>query len=415
MGFSDVTEKIDASTEDIIELERELVAIPALSPTYEAPPDQTGEAPKVAFLRKYLEQHGFSDLTVIDAPDDRVPGGVRPNLVARVAGKTSKGTTWIMAHTDVVPPGDMDKWTTEPFELKVDGDRLFGRGVEDNHQGIVAGVMAARAIMETGTELPRDLAILFVADEECGSKYGIDYLLENDNPFSPDDVIIVPDGGAADGSEIEVAEKSIMWIEFRVTGEQCHASMPDKGTNALRAGANLIVRLDELNKTLGKADELFAPPTSTFEPTKKEANVPNVNTIPGEDSFCFDCRVLPDYPLADVEAEIEKICQGVAEEFGVEVKHEFIQKEEAATATPMDAPVVGLVRDAVREIHGVEAKAVGIGGGTVAAFLRRKGLPCVVWSTMEETMHGPDENALISNMIKDAKVIAHVALAELAD
>jgi len=412
MGFSEVADRIDALREEIIELERGLVAIPALSPTYDAPPEQTGEARKVAFLRQYLEQHGITDLEEIAAPDERVPGGVRPNLIARVKGKSSGRTIWIMAHTDVVPPGDPEKWTTEPFALKVDGDRLYGRGVEDNHQGIVAGVMAARALIETGTTPARDLAILFVADEECGSDYGIRYVLENRNPFTPDDLIIVPDGGAVDGSEIEVAEKSIMWIKFHVTGKQCHASMPGKGVNAMRAGANLVVRLDGLNRTYNRSDPVFEPKTSTFEPTKKEANVPNVNTIPGEDVFYFDCRVLPDYTLAEVEAEIDAICKGVAQEFGVEVAHSFVQKEQAAPATPTDAPVVGLMREAIRAVHGVEARAIGIGGGTVAAFLRRKGLPCVVWSTMEETMHGPDENALIPNMIKDAKVIAHVALAE---
>lgn len=412
MGFTDVARKIDSLRDEIVELERGLVAIPALSPTYDAPPEHTGEARKVAFLRQYLEQHGITDLEQVDAPDERVPGGVRPSLIARVKGRSSERTTWVMAHTDVVPPGDMSKWSSEPFELKVDGDRIYGRGVEDNHQGIVAAVMAARALLETGTTPPRDLAILFVADEECGSKYGIKYVLENANPFAADDIIVVPDGGAADGSEIEVAEKSIMWIKLHVTGKQCHASMPNKGTNALRAGANLIVRLDELNRVFGKSDPVFEPKTSTFEPTKKEPNVPNVNTIPGEDVFYYDCRVLPDYPLAEVVAKIDEICKGVAREFAVEVKFEFVQREEAAPATPADAPVVGLMREAVRAVHGVEAKAIGIGGGTVAAFLRREGLPCVVWSTMEETMHGPDENALVPNMLKDAKVIAHVALAE---
>jgi succinyl-diaminopimelate desuccinylase len=412
MGFVEVAEKIDTYAREVIELQRSLVPIPALSPTYQAPPEQTGEARKVAFLKQYLAEHGFEEIEEIEAIDERVPGGVRPNLIARVKGATSTRTTWVMAHTDVVPPGDLDKWTSEPFELKVDGDRLYGRGVEDNHQGIVAALLAGRALIETGTRPPRDLAILFVADEECGSDYGIRYVLENDNPFRPDDLIIVPDGGAPDGSEVEVAEKSIMWIRFHLSGEQCHASMPNKGTNAMRAGANLIVRLDRLNQIFGKQDPVFEPQTSTFEPTKKEANVPNVNTIPGEDAFCYDCRVLPDYPLDDVEQKIGEICRSVEQDFGVEVAFDYIQKEEAAPATPTDAPVVELVKNAVRQVHGVEARAIGIGGGTVAAYLRRYGLPCVVWSTMEETMHGPDENALIPNFLKDAKVIAHVALTD---
>lgn len=412
MGFAEVANKIDSFAETVIELERQLVAIPALSPTYGASADQTGEARKVAFLNEYLKQHGFADLVRIAAPDDRVPGGERPSLIARVKGATATRATWVMAHTDVVPPGNLSDWSSEPFELRIEGDRLYGRGVEDNNQGIVAALIAGRALLETGAKLPRDLALLFVADEECGSEYGIRYVLENANPFLPDDIIIVPDGGAADGRDIEVAEKSIMWIKFVVTGAQCHASTPDKGVNALRAGANLIVRLDELNRIFDKVDPVFEPARSTFEPTKKEANVPNINALPGEDVFCFDCRVLPDYRLAEVVDEIGKICKGVEQDYNVNIGFEFVQREAAAPATSTAAPVVELIKNAVRDVHGVEARAMGVGGGTVAAFLRRKGLPCVVWSTMEETMHGPDENALVTNILKDAKVIAHVALAE---
>ena len=105
------------------------------------------------------------------------------------------------------------------------------------------------------------------------------------------------------------------------------------------------------------------------------------------------------------------VCVDVEKEFGVKVNMSFEQKEEAAPSTSEDAPVVGLVRDAVKEVYGVEAKPVGIGGGTVAAYLRRKGLPCVVWSKMEETMHTPNESTNINNILGDAKVIAHIVLA----
>lgn len=411
MSFAKVTSKIDGFRDAVIELQRGLVAIPALSPTYDPPAEHCGEARKVAFLRSYLEGIGIRDLTEIAAPDPRVPGGVRPSLIARIKGKSSERTVWVMAHTDVVPPGELAKWQSPPYELRVDGDLIFGRGVEDNHQGLVAGVMAARGLLEAGVVPELDLALLFVADEECGSKYGIQYVLDHGNPFRKDDLIFVPDGGAADGSEIEVAEKSIMWIRFRVQGVQTHASTPERGKNAMRAGAYLVVALDEeLHRLFDESDPVFSPPLSTFEPTKKDPNVPNVNTIPGEDVFYLDCRVLPVYKLADVEKEIRRVSDGVAARFGVAVDFEFAQREEAAPVTPIDAPVVDRVRKAVKEVYGVEAKPVGIGGGTVAAQLRRLGLPCVVWSKMDETMHGPNENARISNILGDAKVIARVAL-----
>lgn len=412
MSFSEIVKKIDTYREDIIELETEITAIPALSPEYNASAEQTGEARKVEVLKKYLIDHGITDLEEINAPDERVPGGVRPNLIARIKGHSSEKTTWIMAHTDVVPPGDMDKWNTDPWTVKVDGDVIYGRGVEDNQQGLVSGVLVARALLETGTVPPHDLALLFVADEECGSEYGIQYVLENSNPFIPEDIIVVPDGGAPDGSEIEVAEKGIIWAKFKIEGKQCHGSMPAHGINAMRAGAHLIVRLDAiLHDKFADKDPVFSPPESTFEPTKKENNVGAVNIIPGDDVFFLDCRLLPRYSIDDVIDIIGKVCVDVEKEFGVKVNMTFEQKEEAAPTTPEDAPVVGLVRDAVKEIYGVDARPVGIGGGTVAAYLRRKGLPCVVWSKMEETMHTPNENANINNILGDAKVIAHIVMA----
>ncbi len=413
MIYSTIADKLDTYRENILELETALTARPALSPEYKAAPELTGEAKKVEYLKAYLQKHGITDLVEINAPDDRVPGGIRPSLIARVKGKSSTRTTWIMAHTDVVPPGDMDKWKTDPWKVAVDGDIIYGRGVEDNQQGLVAGVMVARALIETDTIPPNDLALLFVADEECGSKYGIQYVLENGNPFSERDIIIVPDGGAADGSEIEVAEKGIMWARLKLEGKQCHASMPGHGVNAMRAGANLIVRLDEqLHAEFSHRDPVFDPPESTFEPTKKENNVGAINIIPGDDVFFLDCRVLPRYALEEVVGKIDQICRDVEKDFGVTVTLSFEQREEAAPPTPEDAPVVGLVRRAGREVSGVEARAVGLGGGTVAAYRRRKGLPCVVWSRMEETMHTPHERADIKNIIGDAKVIAHVLLSE---
>jgi succinyl-diaminopimelate desuccinylase len=412
MDHSKVLETIGGYREVAIELQRGIVAIPALSPDYGAPPEHTGEARKVAFLEDYLTKMGVVEFSRVDAPDPRVPGGVRPSLIARVPGRDRSRATWVMAHTDVVPAGDLSKWTADPWTLRVEGDKLYGRGVEDNHQGLVAAVLAARALIETGTVPPRDFAMLFVADEECGSKFGIGHVVEAKNPFGKDDVIIVPDGGAADGSEIEVAEKGIMWCRFTITGRQCHASTPERGINAMRAGAHLVVRLDALDGLFPDADPVFEPPRSTFTPTKKEANVGAINILPGEDVFFLDCRVLPRYPLDRVEAEIRKIMASVEKDFGVTVALSFEQRQEAAPPTPVDAKVVGLVRDAVRAVYGVEARPIGIGGGTVAAFLRRQGLPCVVWSKMDETMHGPDENADLGNILGDAQVIARVALSE---
>jgi succinyl-diaminopimelate desuccinylase len=84
---------------------------------------------------------------------------------------------------------------------------------------------------------------------------------------------------------------------------------------------------------------------------------------------------------------------------------------DAAPPTSPEAPVVLALKKAVKEVYHVEGKAMGIGGGTVAAQIRRKGYSAAVWARMDETMHGPDEYCLLDNIVGDAKVFAHLLLA----
>jgi succinyl-diaminopimelate desuccinylase len=169
------------------------------------------------------------------------------------------------------------------------------------------------------------------------------------------------------------------------------------------------VRLGELARFYPAADPLFDPPVSTFTPTKKEANVPNVNTLPGEDVFYLDSRILPSIDLDGVMARIRSIADGVEKECGVTVSIETVQRA-SSPATPADAPIVKALRRAVSEIYGVAARTVGIGGGTVGAFLRHRGIATVVWSRLEGTAHQPDESCLLPNLLGDSLVMATLML-----
>ncbi len=407
-AYDRVCRRLDGYRERIVELQSELVRRPAIHPDSGG----TGEADKAAWLRGWLADQGLTEIEEIRAPHDAVPAGYRPNLVVRVPGRDSSRTVWFMAHLDVVPAGDLAKWDGDPFAVRVEGDRIYGRGVEDNHQGLVASLMAVLALREEGVEPAHDVGLLLVADEETGSAHGIGHVVAQANPIRPQDIVVVPDGGEPDGSMIEVAEKSILWVRMHVKGQSTHGSTPDRGRNATRAAAHLIVALEGLRERFATTDPLFDPPGSTFAPTKREPNVENINTVPGEDVSYLDCRILPSVPLADVEAHIREQADIVAERFGVEVELSYPQREEAAPPTDADAPVVVALRDAVQDVYGVEARPMGIGGGTVAAFLRRAGIPAAVWSRMDETMHGPNEYCLLSNLVGDAKVFAHLMLRE---
>ena len=400
-----VLTRLDAAAPEVVALQRDLVAIPALGPAN----DGTGEAAKASWLSSRLRGLGFPSVRELNAPDPRVPDGFRPNLAARIPGRDDSRTLWVIAHMDIVPAGDPGLWTSDPFTLQVDGDVLVGRGVEDNHQGMVSGIVLARALLESGTVPPVGLGLLLVADEETGSRFGLDWVLANHPElFSPRDLILVPDHGAPDSTAVEVAEKSMLWLKVTVEGKQCHASTPDAGINTLVAAADFILRLRGLYRLFPEQDPLFSPAWSTFEPTKKEANVPNVNTIPGRDVFYVDCRVLPSIPLERVEEAIRALGAEVEAGHGVRMAYEPVQREQAAPATPVESDVVRLLLAAIRAEYGVEARPEGIGGGTVAAFLRRRGHHAAVWSTLVGNAHQPNERSRISFTLGDAKVMARV-------
>jgi succinyl-diaminopimelate desuccinylase len=170
-----------------------------------------------------------------------------------------------------------------------------------------------------------------------------------------------------------------------------------------------VVKLDSLHEIYDTSDELFNPAISTFEPTKKESNVPNINTLPGEDIFYMDCRILPKYSVTDVLQTVRKLADEIEEKFNVKIEISEEQNEQAAPATPAESPVVSILIRAVKEVYGVEARAGGIGGGTVAALFRRNDIPVAVWSTIDDLAHQPNEYCKISNMINDAKVFAFCA------
>jgi succinyl-diaminopimelate desuccinylase len=402
-----VFKKIEGYRDEIIDLQRDLTSRVALGPDNGG----TGEHEKADYLKGRLNVLGPDYIEEIKAPDKRAKDGYRPNIIAIWGRDIGGPAAWVLCHMDIVPPGDLSLWEGDPYRVRIEGDRIIGRGVEDNQHGIVSSYFALKAIRESGVIFNKPVGLAFVADEETGSKYGLDYMLKDHSElFKDDDLIIVPDGGNEEGTMIEVAEKSMLWIKFTVTGRQCHASTPDKGNNSLYGAARLIVALEGLKKEYHLADDLFSPPISTFESTKIEANVPNINTIPGKDVFYVDCRILPCYQVEDILASAKDIAGDLARELDLSIKIEQYYRQDAAGSTPAEAPVVKALSKAIREVKGLEARPMGIGGGTVAAFFRQAGLPAAVWITARDTAHQPNEYCFINDIIQDAKIFASVFL-----
>ncbi len=410
MDIEAVSKEVERLEDEMVKTLVELIKIPAISPEY----GYEGEFDKAMKLLEIIKDWPFDKVERYDAPDERAKNGVRPNILAYYYGEQGEDSPrlWILTHLDVVPPGE--GWTvTEPFKPVVKDGKIYGRGSEDNTQSLVSSLYAVKALMNLGVRPKRTIILAFVSDEETGSKYGLEWLIkEHPELFQKNDLVLVPDGGNEDGSFIEVAEKSILWMRIKVRGKQVHASMPDKGLNAHRVALDYAYHLDKLlHEKYNAVDELFDPPESTFEPTmvKNPADSPNI--APGEHELVFDCRVLPVYKLDDVLKDAEGLAKKIEANYeGAKIKIEVIQRLDAPEPTSKDSEIVKLLQKAIKELRGKEAHVGGIGGGTFAAHFRALGIPAVVWATLDEMAHQPNEYAKIENIVEDAKIMATLAI-----
>lgn len=395
--MKDLVDKLCESYRDeIVKVACKLVELKAISPDYGG----EGELDKAEYVESLLKDF---DVQRFDARDERAKGGVRPNLIAKVC--EGERMLWIVSHLDVVPEGDTSLWETPPFKAVVKDGKIYGRGAEDNNQAIVSSIFAGKVVKKLLDEFEPNVGfgLVFVSDEETGSNYGIKYLLKQ-NVFDKRDLVVVPDAGNEKGDEIEIAEKSILWLKFRVHGIQSHASTPK--LNANRRAMEFLLELDRvLHEKFSKINEIFNPPYSTFEPTKREKNVDNINTIPGLDVSYMDCRVLPDYDLKDVLSVVDEVRRKYVERDEKPIDVEVLQAN-SSPPTPENSEVVERLKKAIKLMRNLDAKPVGIGGNTCASFFRQYGLHTAVWATFVGNAHKPNEFCLIDNIVNDAKVFA---------
>ena len=107
--------------------------------------------------------------------------------------------------------------------------------------------------------------------------------------------------------------------------------------------------------------------------------------------------------LKALKAKVEK-------ETGAKIELTQVQCEENTSPTPTDSEIVVKLKAALKNLRGLDAKTIGIGGGTVGLYFRRKGIHTAVWSTLDDMAHQPNEYCKIDNIVNDAKVLLHVAL-----
>ncbi|MEM0201583.1 MAG: M20 family metallo-hydrolase [Candidatus Micrarchaeaceae archaeon] len=402
MDDEEVERIIEGYKSEIIESMKGMISIRAVSPYSGG----EGEYERALYLEGLIKKIGLEPK--LYAYKDTT-GHIRPNITAKYGDAKGKRTLWVVAHIDTVSEGDASLWKYAPFKATVVGDRVYGRGTSDNGQDVIAAIYALKALAKSKARTKYAFGIALVADEEVGSVYGIQKLLK-EKIFEKNDLILVPDWGVGKADKIEIAEKGILWLKITVFGKQVHASTPQLGINAQRYMIRFLERADSvLHRKYAGRNGIFDPNVSTFEMTKHEKNVDSINIIPGVEVAYLDCRILPEYSIDSVIKSLQSIA--MERDFKpVKIKIEVVNREDSAKPTSADAPVVLLLMNALAKLGVKRATVTGIGGGTCASFFRKAGFQAAVWSKASGPAHEPNEYALISNILFDAKTFALMAL-----
>ena len=404
--FNRINGDIENSAQKIRDFHVQMLRISSVNSKMGGP----GEGERADFLQAFLEGDGFK-VQRVEAPGEN-GGKTHPNLFARIDGKDDSRTLWIVSHMDTVPEGSRELWDSDPFVPVIRDNKIFARGASDNGQELVASLFALKEIKDLGLHLPFNFGVSLVSDEEFDSKAGVYYLLDH-GMFRKEDLVIV-EGGSYRGRQISIAEKHLLWIKLITHGKQVHASNPSKGVNAHKIGMKVALDLDaSLHRKYNRSDRFFdREHRSTFVITKKDTNVPNVNTIPGIDAIYMDFRVLPSYSMDSIITFLRSRLKALQQQNKAKIDLEMVERQDAGPATSPDAEIVRLMQQAIPQTTKSTTKLVGLSGQTVGNIFREYGYPCVGWgcSEAESTAHQPNEYCVLDNLLMEAKTFSSIPL-----
>ena len=351
-------------------LARQIIACPSVTPD---------DAGCMEIITKRLQPLGFSCEFI-----NR--NGVT-NLWARRG--TAKPLFVFAGHTDVVPTGPLEKWTSPPFAPEIRDGMLYGRGTADM-KGFIASVLAAvPAFLTQPLRMPVHLA--FSYDEEVGC-LGVRSMLAalEQRPHKPRLCLI----GEPTELKPVLGHKGKLAMRCQVHGAACHSAYAPYGVNAIEYAAKLIGKLGDIGDALALPehhDERFDPPFSTVQ-TGVIKGGRALNIVPAECEFDFEVRALPGFEA-----------QAVADQLQTYAEAELLprmRKVNAASAIrlqPLSA-YPGLATPADSEAAGLVALLSGsdefgtVAFGTEGGLFDQAGIPTVVCGpgSMDQG-HKPDE------------------------
>ena len=361
---------------DPVELTAHLVRCASVTPT---------EGGALVALADLLEGAGF-DCT-------RVDRGEVSNLYARWGDKGHTRSFGFNGHTDVVPVGDADAWSVDPFGAEIIDGYLYGRGSTDMKSGVAA--FAAAAVDFVRNTPPDGAVILAITgDEEGDATDGtvalLDWMDANDEAMS---VCLVGEPTCPDkmGEMMKIGRRGSMTAYFTVKGVQGHSAYPHRALNPVPVMARLVDRLASHVLDDGTAHFDASTLAVTTIDTGNTAN----NVIPAECRATVNIRFNDDHSSDDLIAWLRSEADKIAAESGAKVDMKTQVSGESFLTPPGE--LSAMVAKSVEAETGVVPEMSTSGGTSDARFVKDH-CPVVEFGLVGKTMHQVDERVAVDQV-----------------
>jgi len=289
-----------------------------------------------------------------------------------------------VGHTDVVPTGPLDQWTSDPFTPEIRDGMLYGRGAADMKSGIAAFVTAVERFIAKNPEHQGTIALLITSDEEGpsinGTRKVVDYLQENNIKIKWC-LVGEPSSENKVGDVVKNGRRGSLGGKLIVRGIQGHVAYPHLAENPVH---KLCPALSELCARVWDEGNKFYPPTS-FQVSNIHSGTGADNVIPGEVEILFNYRFCTEI----TEQELREQTEAILDKYDLD--YEMIWKLSGYPFLTAEGDLVDAVKQAVSKVARYETELSTGGGTSDGRFIAPTGAEVVELGPINETIHKLNE------------------------
>ena len=373
-----------------VKLARELIKFPSITPV---------DAGVMKFLEKKLKKLGFKTKIIEFKEKNFKPV---KNLYARL-GKENPNFCYA-GHLDVVPPGNINDWTINPFNPSIKNGYLIGRGANDMKSSIAAFVSAVSAFLSESNNFNGSISLLITGDEEGdavnGTKKVVDYLKKKKEKINFC-LVGEPTNPNKLGEMIKIGRRGSLTGKLTINGVQGHVAYPHRANNP---STTIIKILKELK------DIKFDKGTKDFQPTNLEVTKINIdnnadNVIPPSAEATFNIRFNNKHSSSSIKKKLNKIFKRISKKNKSNYKIEYRVSGEAFLTKPNDTTF--MIQNIIKKVTKIKPKLSTTGGTSDARFIRKIS-PCLEFGLVGKTMHKINETVSLKDLKNLTKIYQNI-------